>query len=260
MGNQKPTIWITFPVYNTGRLLHDFLAELKTVSTILRSEYKSVILVAVDDGSTDSNTVDILKDSPDVHVIRHDENKGVVAGLLTALQYVGAHCSPEDCMAWLDSDGEHDPLHLVHLVRMMKNKSVDMALAQLLFREEHMGEIDRKSQEFMGAVEGKLLLGHYFFQHCPGCWIVRAEYIVSGAENLKAYMDFYKKETGMAPRWGEDMTFLAIVKNLGGQINDDLCSASHMPAPNRSLEKIIDQLYHAVIHLRLYQGFFNSWG
>jgi dolichol-phosphate mannosyltransferase len=85
------------PVYNEQAHLEPVLAE------VLR--YAGDVLV-VDDGSTD-RTPELLRNFPQVQVIRHPTNRGYGAGLRSAFRRAleGGY----DGLVTLDCDGQHEP-------------------------------------------------------------------------------------------------------------------------------------------------------
>jgi glycosyltransferase involved in cell wall biosynthesis len=254
------TVFVFFPVFNTGDLLRDFLEKLAETRDFLGKLNLNVHSFAVDDGSTCAYTRSILDGAPTLNVLRHNTNEGCAVALKTALAHMESMSEPGDYMVWLDADGEHRPMQLTGLLPILMNKSADLALAQIIWQEHHMSEFDRKLQEGMGALEAEVIFGarRRWHQHCPGFWVVRAEFLRK-TDVVKCYNDYllaFKAEYGSLPRWGEDMTFAACVHTCGGIVNDDTITQSHMPAPNRPATKIVDQYYRALMHMRLYQTFF----
>ena len=88
---------VALPVYNEVRHVNRVLDE------VLR--YADDILV-VDDGSADG-TSDLLASRGDVHIARHDINRGYGSALLTAFSY--AQQRGYDMLVTIDCDGQHEP-------------------------------------------------------------------------------------------------------------------------------------------------------
>lgn len=90
--------WLAaLPVYN----------EVEFVSGILDQVVKHAgDVLVVDDGSTDG-TADVLADRSDVQVIRHPQNRGYGAALITAFEY--AVDEGFEGLVTLDCDGQHQP-------------------------------------------------------------------------------------------------------------------------------------------------------
>ncbi len=93
------------PVYN-----HE-----QRIEEVIRAAMKlGLPIIVVDDGSTDS-TPDILKRIPDITVLRHLENQGKGAALLTGFAAaVELGC---DMAITLDADGQHQPEDAENLLR-----------------------------------------------------------------------------------------------------------------------------------------------
>jgi dolichol-phosphate mannosyltransferase len=101
----KSNTWLAaLPVYN----------EVQYVDSILDKvvQFADRVLV-IDDGSTDG-TSDVLARRTDVHVIRHESNRGYGAALITAFQhtidqgYAG--------LVTLDCDGQHQPKRIPEFI------------------------------------------------------------------------------------------------------------------------------------------------
>jgi dolichol-phosphate mannosyltransferase len=88
---------VALPVFNEVRHVNRVLDEVR--------RYAREILV-VDDGSADG-TSDLLARRQDVRVVRHPENRGYGAALLTAFAYAQEH--KFELLVTIDCDGQHEP-------------------------------------------------------------------------------------------------------------------------------------------------------
>ncbi len=95
---------IVIPVYNHGAQVR------KVVEKCLQFQLPVVV---VDDGSTDS-TPDVLASLSGISVIRHTENQGKGASLLTGFAAV-LHLA--DWAITIDADGQHEPEDILSLSR-----------------------------------------------------------------------------------------------------------------------------------------------
>lgn len=252
---------IAFPVYNTGELLRGFLMELRETIPFIEKLGVKVTCIAIDDASSGELTLDILRNPPTpLEVIHHEQNGGCFQGLITALECACKICGPDDYVAWLDSDGEHKPMQLIGLLALVQRGVADLALSQIIWKEDMMSEYDRRLQDAVGLLEAQVILGpgHRWHQHCPGCWVVNAGLVPKSTALLKGYADFYFANEAEHARWGEDMSYVACVGFLGGRVNSDSITLSHMLAPNRPMSKVVSQYEHALAHLRLYSKFFQE--
>jgi dolichol-phosphate mannosyltransferase len=93
---------VALPVYNEVRHVNRVLDEVQ--------RYADEILV-VDDGSTDGTSA-VLESRGDVRVVRHPENRGYGAALLTAFAYAQEH--DFELLVTIDCDGQHEPQRIPH--------------------------------------------------------------------------------------------------------------------------------------------------
>lgn len=92
-----PRILTALPVYNEERHLRPVLGEV--------CRYAEQVLV-VDDGSTDG-TPQVLAEWPGIDVLRHEENRGYGAALVSAFRHALHHNF--DVLVTIDCDGQHEP-------------------------------------------------------------------------------------------------------------------------------------------------------
>ncbi len=97
IGDSLTGIWCVIPVYNNG-------ATIAAVASACRQYIPRVMIV--DDGSTDCDLTAMFKNS-DINVVRHQENRGKGAALLTALEQAAQ--ANGEYMLTIDGDGQHFP-------------------------------------------------------------------------------------------------------------------------------------------------------
>ena len=90
-------IWCAIPVYNNAATIGD---------VVQRCRRQLANVIVVDDGSSDADLRELLKDSGSV-VLRHEHNLGKGAALLTAMRYVAQ--GQGRYLITLDGDGQHFP-------------------------------------------------------------------------------------------------------------------------------------------------------
>lgn len=108
-------IFIVVPAFNEAGAIRE------TVLGLLELEHTVVV---VDDGSEDG-TVDMLRGLP-VHVLRHVINRGQGAALQTGITF--ALRRGADIIVTFDSDGQHDPADIDHLIAPVAMGACDVAL------------------------------------------------------------------------------------------------------------------------------------
>jgi glycosyltransferase involved in cell wall biosynthesis len=95
---------IVIPVYNHGRAVGGVVAKALQIN---------LPVIVVDDGSTD-DTPQVLASLPGVTVIRHGQNQGKGASLLTGF---AAASGVADWAITIDADGQHQPEDIPKLVQ-----------------------------------------------------------------------------------------------------------------------------------------------
>jgi glycosyltransferase involved in cell wall biosynthesis len=101
MPNMRNRRLVALPVYNEASHVNRVLDEVH--------RHSGAEVLVVDDGSSDG-TSDLLGRRPDVRVVRHDQNRGYGAALLTAFQYAQDHHF--DRLVTIDCDGQHEPCRI----------------------------------------------------------------------------------------------------------------------------------------------------
>ena len=107
--DSSPRFLTALPVYNERSHVNPVLDE------VIR--YAGDVLV-VDDGSTDG-TRELLAARNDIHVIRHEKNRGYGAALKTAFEY--AVEKQYEVLVMIDCDGQHTPQRICSLVEACKD-------------------------------------------------------------------------------------------------------------------------------------------
>jgi glycosyltransferase involved in cell wall biosynthesis len=90
-------LWVAVPVYNNRQTVRDVAARCRALVPKV---------VVVDDGSTDADVTQLLA-GLDVTVLRHAENRGKGAAILTASRFIEERGGR--FMVTIDADGQHRP-------------------------------------------------------------------------------------------------------------------------------------------------------
>lgn len=105
-------IFVIVPAFNEERTIRPTLVA---VETALRGRADRFLVLVVDDGSTDDTVVQAeaavteTHGALPLHVLRHDTNRGLGAGIRTGIYWVLDRADPEDVLVMLDGDNTHPP-------------------------------------------------------------------------------------------------------------------------------------------------------
>ncbi len=90
-------VWCVIPVYNNASTVVDVVRR-------CRRQIDNILLV--DDGSSDIDIKEEFIDS-DIHIVRHETNRGKGAAIISALDFLSKHDAAY--MITVDADGQHYP-------------------------------------------------------------------------------------------------------------------------------------------------------
>jgi len=116
MSKTSPIIYIVIPVYNEAKVIKNIINHIAVVG------YTNII--AIDDGSTDSSSSEIQKTA--AVYIRHRLNRGKGAAIKTGL--AAAKQQGADIVVTMDSDGQHTPHDIAHLIQPILAGQAEVAL------------------------------------------------------------------------------------------------------------------------------------
>lgn len=124
-------IYVIFPAYNEERVIRPTLGALADAIRGRESEYRAVL---VDDGSTDRTIAEAegaVIDSGGrlpLTVLRHEQNRGLGAGLRTGIYWCLDRAGDDDVIVTLDADNTHPPAMIPELVARARS-GYDVAIA-----------------------------------------------------------------------------------------------------------------------------------
>jgi glycosyltransferase involved in cell wall biosynthesis len=101
--NKHGRFAVLIPLYNHEQKIAD------VVKQVLKLKFPVIV---VDDGSTDSGP-DKIKKIPGIKIIRHDENLGKGAALLTGFTEAAKYA---DWVITIDADGQHNPADAINMI------------------------------------------------------------------------------------------------------------------------------------------------
>ncbi|OIR05732.1 putative glycosyltransferase EpsJ [mine drainage metagenome] len=148
-------ISVIIPCYNDG----EYLPE--TIEKLRQQTYKNFEIIIVNDGSTDTNTLQILDklEQQDIRVI-HKSN-----GRMSSARNAGVREAKGTIIAALDAD---DYFHPTFFEKSIKVLNADENIAAVTSYIQMFGEINMLSKPRGGSQENFL-----FSSQCPACAIVR---------------------------------------------------------------------------------------
>lgn len=110
------------PVFNEVQTVNSVLNEVK--------QFCDDVLV-VDDGSTDGSS-ELLARRKDIHLVRHPQNRGYGAALMTAFQFAIEH--DYDLLVTIDCDGQHQPKRIGEFADAIVTSGADIVSGSRYFK------------------------------------------------------------------------------------------------------------------------------
>lgn len=92
---------VALPVYNEAQHVDRVLDQVR--------RHSGAEVLVIDDGSTDG-TSEILSRRSDIHIVRHEHNRGYGAALLSSFRY--SQENDYDLLVTIDCDGQHEPCRI----------------------------------------------------------------------------------------------------------------------------------------------------
>jgi glycosyltransferase involved in cell wall biosynthesis len=143
-----PSVSVIMPCYNQGIYLDE------AVDSILAQTYQGFEIIVINDGSTDAETIQILKDykKPGVAVI-HTDNRGPAAARNTGIQYArGRYILP------LDADDRIGTTYLEKAISILdQNPAIGIVYCHAEFFGAKTGTFDLPDFNFPGILLGNMI-------------------------------------------------------------------------------------------------------
>lgn len=138
----KIILSVIIPCYNDGELLLEAIESVEEYNKIYKKNCYEIIII--NDGSTDSNTIKILKKLGENYRVINQKNKGP-----SAARNNGIKKAKGKYLLFLDSDNKIDPKYIEKGIEILdKNKEIGVVYSDLkLFEENSEGHI-KKLQDF----------------------------------------------------------------------------------------------------------------
>lgn len=106
---KQPSVTVLIPVYNGAEHIGECL------ESVLHQSYEQYKVVVVNDGSTD-NTLEVLRNYPEVEVLSYEENKGISYALNYGIDHIDT-----DYIVRMDADDIMHPQRLEIQVKFMED-------------------------------------------------------------------------------------------------------------------------------------------
>jgi polysaccharide deacetylase family protein (PEP-CTERM system associated) len=116
--DKRPEATLVIPLCNEEQNVRYLHRSLKGFRARLAERYRLHLLL-VDDGSTDNTWQllgEIFGNEPDTKLIRHEQNRGVAAALLTGLR-----AAPSEIVCSIDCDCSYDPEDIAGMLPLIEN-------------------------------------------------------------------------------------------------------------------------------------------
>ena len=124
IGKHDLLISVIIPIYNEE---HSIQEVIKRIPNHRRYE-----IILVDDGSTDNSLRKAQEVKRDIKIISHEKNKGYGAAILTGIKNATG-----DILVTIDSDGQHYPEEIPHLIKPIINHQADIVVGSRYLGECH---------------------------------------------------------------------------------------------------------------------------
>jgi glycosyltransferase involved in cell wall biosynthesis len=155
MSQPNPTVSVIVPCYNQGQYLDE------AVGSIFAQTYQSFEIIVINDGSTDAETVKLLKhyQKPNVKVI-HTDNRGPSAARNTGIQQaIGHYILP------LDADDRIQPTYLEKAVNLLdSHPDVGIVYSQAEFFGTKTGLCNLPTYSFPEILLGNMIFNSSFYR------------------------------------------------------------------------------------------------
>ena len=120
-------VYITIPLYNDSKMI------LKVIKSLNDKGYNNIVVV--DDGSSD-NGYELVKNNTNAIVAKHIINRGQGAALQTGMEI--AIDRGAKYIVHFDSDGQHDPKDIDHMLNTLIEGNYDIVLGSRFLKKNNI--------------------------------------------------------------------------------------------------------------------------
>lgn len=182
----KPFCSIIIPIYNEEKNLAPCFER------ISKQKYKSIEIIFIDDGSTDSSPEiikNIISSNPDRKIIyKYQANGGAAKA-----RKLGIDIASHEYIAFLDCDDQIDDNTIELAMNEFNNPSIDFSLFSLKYVD--CKENIEKNSLFPYYTNSKIISGYDAFLNCIDSWGLHGFGIIKKNIILDAYSIYLSKNT-----------------------------------------------------------------
>jgi glycosyltransferase involved in cell wall biosynthesis len=161
---------VIIPAYNEEDGIAAIVERVLAVRPSLRAcGVEELEVIVVDDGSQD-HTCEIVACNPEVHLIKHEINRGYGAALKTGFRHARG-----DLLAFLDADGTYPPECFPQLCRPILEKGADLVIGSRMTGTESEMPLVRRLGNTVFAALVSLLGNHRISDSASGMRVFRQE-------------------------------------------------------------------------------------
>jgi glycosyltransferase involved in cell wall biosynthesis len=155
MTHLNPTVSVVIPCYNQGQYLDE------AIESVLSQTYQHFEIIVINDGSTDPETIEILKNyqKPKTRII-HTENQGVIAARNQAIKASqGKYILP------LDADDKIGSTYLEEAVELLEaNENLGIVYCEAEFFGKQTGKWELPEYKFPNILLSNMIFCSGFFR------------------------------------------------------------------------------------------------
>lgn len=144
-------LFAALPCYNEGLNIGELIDKWNEQKEILSGRGYELIVVGIDDCSTDDTKQIILEKRErygNVELLSHEVNKGLCGGLNSAIGYFLQNGVDGDLLVLMDGDNTHDPVYIHGMVDKLLSEGKDCVIASRYCENSDITGVARH-REFM---------------------------------------------------------------------------------------------------------------
>ena len=159
--SERPLISVVIPVYNEEKSIKNVIDRIPN--------HQRYEIILVDDGSTDKSFEKVkVINNRHIRVIKHKNNKGYGAAILTGIKYATG-----DIIVTMDSDGQHCPEEIPKLIKPIINKQADIVIGS-----RYLGKCNYRVPSYTRIAENMISLF---------LWILFRQKVKNNQSGFKAF-------------------------------------------------------------------------